>query len=96
MNVKRWLFASLAVLVVIAVVEMVLNNVLLAGLYQQTASVWRPMAEIERMMWLFWLGYLIFAPFFALIYTKGYEPAKPGLGQGLRYGLYMGVALSAM
>ena len=96
MNVKRWLYASLAVLVVIAVVEMVINNFLLAGLYQQTASVWRPMEEIQRMMWLFWLGYLIFAPFFALIYTKGYEPAKPGLGQGLRYGLYMGVVLSAM
>lgn len=96
MNVKRWLFASLAVLVVIAVVEMVINNFLLMSLYQQTASVWRPMAEIERMMWVFWLGYLVFAPFFVLIYTKGYEPAKPGLGQGLRYGLYMGVVLSVM
>jgi len=96
MNVKRWLFASLAVLVVIAAVEMVINSVLLAGLYQQTASVWRPPEEIQRMMWLFWLGYLVFAPFFTLIYTKGYEPAKSGLGQGLRYGLYMGLVLSVM
>ncbi len=96
MNIKRWLFASLAVLIVIAVLEMIINSVLLMGIYQQTASVWRPQEEIQRMMWLFWLGYLIFAPFFALIYTKGYEPNKPGLGQGLRYGLYMGVLLSAM
>jgi hypothetical protein len=96
MNVKRWLFASLAVLVVIAAVEMVINSVLLAGLYQQTASVWRPPEEIQRTMWLFWLGYLVFAPFFTLIYAKGHEPAKSGLGQGLRYGLYMGLVLSVM
>ena len=96
MNVKRWLFASLAVLVVIAAIEMVINGVLLTGLYQQTASVWRPPEEMRRMMWLFWLGYLIFAPFFTLIYAKGHEPAKSGLGQGLRYGLYMGLVLSVM
>jgi len=96
MNVKRWLFASLAVLFVIAALDMVINSVLLTGLYQQTASVWRTPEEMQRMMWLFLLGYLIFAPFFTLIYAKGHEPAKSGLGQGLRYGLYMGVLLSAL
>ncbi len=35
-------------------------------------------------------------PFFALIYVKGYEKGKPGLGQGFRYGLYMGAMLSVM
>lgn len=96
MNVKRWLFASLAVLVVFAALDMFINSVLLTGLYQQTASVWRTPEEMQRMMWLFGVGYLIFAPFFTLIYTKGHEPAKSGLGQGLRYGLYMGLVLSVM
>ena len=96
MNVKRWLLASLAVLVVIAALDMFINAVLLSGLYHQTASVWRPAEEMQRMMWLFGLGYLVIAPFFTLIYTKGYEPAKPGLGQGLRYGLCMGLVLSVL
>lgn len=96
MNVKRWLFASLAVLVVFAALDMFINSALLTGLYQQTASVWRPPEEMQRMMWLFGVGYLIFAPFFTLIYAKGHEPAKSGLGQGLRYGLYMGLVLSVM
>lgn len=96
MNVKRWLYASLAVLVVVAVLQLIINSFLLMGIYEQTATVWRPFPEIERMTWVFWLGYLVFAPFFALIYIKGYEPGKPGLGQGLRYGLYMGVALTVM
>src|SRR5438132_11816718 len=96
MNTKRWLLASVAVFVVIGVLEFLVHGVLLSGLYKQTASVWRPEAEMRQMMWIFWAGYLVFAPFFALIYVKGYEKGKPGLGQGFRYGLYVGAMLSVM
>ncbi len=51
---------------------------------------------MQKMMWVFWVGILVFAPFFALIYVKGYEKGKPGLGQGFRYGLYVGAMLSVM
>ena len=95
MNTKRLALASLAVFVVFSVVDGVVNNVLLADLYKQTASVWRPESEIQGNMWLMWLGTLILAPLFALIYTKGYEANKPGLGQGVRYGLIVGLLLSA-
>jgi hypothetical protein len=95
MNTKRLALASLAVFVVFSVVDGVVNNVLLTDLYKQTASVWRPDSEIQGNMWLMWLGTLILAPLFALIYTKGYEADKPGLGQGVRYGLIVGVLLSA-
>ena len=96
MNTKRWLLASVAVLVVVAVLEFLIHGVLLSDVYRQTASVWRSQAEMQKMMWIFWVGMLVFAPFFALIYVKGYEKGKPGLGQGFRYGLYMGVMLSVM
>ncbi len=96
MNTKRWLLASVAVLVVVAVLEFLIHGVLLSDVYRQTASVWRSDAEMQKMMWIFWVGMLVFAPFFALIYVKGYEKGKPGLGQGFRYGLYVGVMLSVM
>ena len=96
MNTKKWLLASVAVFVVIAVLEFVIHGVLLADMYRQTASVWRPEAEMQKMMWVFWVGILVFAPLFVLIYVKGYEKGKPGLGQGFRYGLYVGVMLSVM
>lgn len=96
MNVKRWLLASVAVLVVVAVLEFLIHGVLLSDVYRQTASVWRSDAEMQKMMWIFWVGMLVFAPFFALIYVKGYEKGKPGLGQGFRFGLYVGVMLSVM
>jgi hypothetical protein len=96
MNTKRWLLASLAVIVVMAALEFLVHGVLLSGLYRQTASLWRPEAEMRRLMWVFWLGMLVFAPFFTLIYVKGYEKDKPRLGQGFRYGLYVGAMLSVM
>jgi hypothetical protein len=96
MNTKRWLLASVAVLVVIAVLEFVIHGVLLSDLYKQTASIWRPQKDMQQTMWIFWIGYLVFAPLFALIYVKGYEKGKPGLGQGLRFGFYVGAMLSVM
>jgi hypothetical protein len=91
MNMKRWLYASAAAFVVLAVLEFVVNGVLLAGIYMQTASVWRPEAEMVSLSWLFWLAYLVFAPVFTLIYSQGFESNKQGIGQGLRFGIYVGL-----
>lgn len=96
MNTKRWLLASVGVFVVIAVMESFIHGVLLSNIYRETASVWRAKTEMQQMMWIFWVGYLVFAPFFALIYVKGYEKGKPGLAQGIRCGLYVGAMLSVM
>lgn len=96
MNTKRWLLASVAVFVVIFVLEFIIHGVILQGVYQQTASVWRAQADMQRLMWMLWIGYLVFAPLFAFIYVKGYEKGKPGLGQGFRFGLYVGGMLSVL
>lgn len=96
MNVRRWVIASVTVAVVVAVLEMIIHGMLLQSVYQQTASVWRPMAESEPLMPLMWLGYLLFAPFFVWIYAKGLETGKGVLAQGVRFGLAFGIGLSAM
>lgn len=96
MNTKRWIQASLAVAVVVGIVEFVVHELMLSDLYKQTASLWRPAGEIEKLMPLMWLGYALFAPFFVFLYAKGMEPKKEAFGQGLRFGLIFGVGLSAM
>ena len=48
MNTKRWLLASVAVFVVIGVLEFIVHGVLLSGLYKQTAAVWRAVKELLR------------------------------------------------
>lgn len=94
MNMKRRVYASVAVFLIVLVLETVINGVLLDDLYNQTASAWRTQAEIESKMWLFWIGYAILAPVFVTIYLKGREPGKPGWAQGLRFGAYIGVLLA--
>ncbi len=91
-------FASFVVFIALFVLDYLLHGTLLKGIYHQTASVWRPEVEMKHMnmMWYIWLGYLIFAPVFVCIYTKGYEEGKGRIGQGLRYGFWMGVLLSVM
>ncbi len=92
MNMKRWALASGAAFAVIFVVDMIAHGKCLMPLYQQTASVWRDQGH--EMMWLMTLGRLLFSAVFAWIYTKGYEPKKAGLGQGVRYGFLVGVLIS--
>lgn len=96
MNYKRWIQASIAVFVGLFILEFIVNAILLQDIYRKYASVWRSEAEMQSMMFLMWLGYAIFSVFFTLIYTKGYEPKKPGLQQGLRFGLYIGLAFAPM
>ncbi len=96
MNVQRWLFAAVAAFLVFAVLETFIRGALLEGMYRQTATVWRPEADMRDVIWLEWVGYLIFAVLFSLIYTKGYKRQRGGWQQGLRYGLYIGLLLVPM
>ncbi|MCM8775822.1 MAG: hypothetical protein NC930_05680 [Candidatus Omnitrophica bacterium] len=90
MDRKRVWIASLAVFVVIFVAELVLHGIWLKELYEQTSTVWRPMSEMQGMMWIMWVSYFFVSLVFVLIYTKGLESGKSGLGQGLRYGFLIG------
>ena len=96
MNTNRWIGTSLVVVAVLWVLETIIHGFMLGGIYQQTAAVWRPMAEMEKVVPLMWLGYFLFAPFFVYLYVQGMEPKKPVIGQGLRFGLIFGTGLSAM
>lgn len=96
MNIKRWLSASLAVFVIWFAVEMIVHGMLLEGVYRQTASLWRPEAEMQGTMVFLWLGYLVFAPVFAFIYARGYEKDKGGIGQGVRYGVWIGILMAPL
>ena len=93
-NVKRWGLAGVAAFAVIFVLDFIIHEKLLVGAYQATAHVWRPPAETAPMMWMMFVGTLVFSLVFACFYTKGYETNKGGLGQGLRFGLYAGLLLA--
>jgi len=90
---KRFIGAVLAVTAVIVAIDIVLHNVILMDAYKQTLHLWRPEAEIKGLF--IWAGYPVFALFFVWTFAKGYEKDKPGLGQGLRFGVLAGLLVFA-
>lgn len=90
MNTKKWLLGSLAVFVALAVMEQVVHTVILKTEYDKTIQLWRqPEAQASLQAWR-WLGYGLFALLFGFVYIHGYE-RKGAIGQGMRYGLYIGL-----
>ncbi len=89
MNKKFWI-GFVAVFVVLAILEYIVYTWLLASAYQQTSTLWRPMAEMK--IWIFYIVYIFIAFFFTLIFHKGYE--GKGWMEGLRYGFYVGMLMA--
>jgi len=87
---KKVLIGAAVVFVVIALVDYVLNTMVLTAEYEASAHLWRPMAEMK--VWLFFVGYAFIAYFFTLIFSKGYE--GKGLMEGVRYGTYVAMMVA--
>jgi len=84
MNKKFWI-GFVLVFVVLAILDTITSTFLLAGVYQETASLWRPEAEIKTGVIVVSWAFLAF--FFTLIFSKGYK--GKGIWEGVRYGLYV-------
>jgi hypothetical protein len=95
MRLNKLLLTSSVVFAVMFVSEFLIHGVALAGLYETTVKLWRPMAEMRSLGWLMWISYLIVSPVLVYIYDRGYEAGKPGLAQGIRFGFWMGLLQSA-
>lgn len=89
-NCKRACVTGVALAVIYVLLNFLIHGVLLKETYMQTASVWRPEAEMQSLICFMLIGEAIFAFFYSIIFAVGYDASKPGLGQGFRFGLLMG------
>jgi hypothetical protein len=94
MNKGRVIITGIVLSIVYLLLEYCLHGYLLKDIYMQTASIWRPEAEMSQMCWMMMAGEIIFAFFFAIIFAVGYARGKDGTGQGFRYGVLMGFLLA--
>ena len=85
MNIKRFVIASIVVIIVIQAVDWLVHGVLLSGWYAEIKGVWRP--DMMNLMWVQVLATLFFSFMFVFIFTRGYE--GKGIPEGIRYGLYI-------
>ncbi len=86
MDLKKFLLAVIVAYVVLEGTGFLIHGVWLDPIYRSLPDSWRPFEQMEKKMWIMWIGDLLFAMMFAYIYTRGAEN-KPWLGQGIRYGI---------
>jgi hypothetical protein len=71
MTNKRFWFSVFSVWIVLFATDWAFHGVWLQPWYQATAQFWRPMAEMQKMLPLLWVGNFIFAWAFVWVYSKG-------------------------
>ena len=91
MSLKRWAVATVGAFVVFFVAGYAIHHVWLGGFYKANPGWWRPEADMQRLMPLMTIGQLLLAALLTVVYSRGYERGKGGLGQGLRFGVLMGL-----
>jgi hypothetical protein len=81
LDVKLWLYSSVAMFILVSLLAYLAK-------YVAPPPEATPVEVTTTMRAYLYLGRLIFCAMFVFIYAHGYE-AKPGLLQGLRYGIWM-------
>lgn len=91
MHTKKFWITLIAVFVVMEILNYLIHGVMLAGTYasEPLKSLFRSKEEMDGLMWIMILMDAIWAYFFCFFFAKGYE--NKGIGEGLRYGLYIGL-----
>jgi len=85
---KRTIWAIVAVFIAWSILNSILHGVLLRSAYEATASLWRPMNQMNMPLMSFVT--LVFTTCFVLIY--GFLVGKKSLTIGIRFGALFGLA----
>ncbi len=91
MNTKRFILATVGAFAFVFVFEMLWHGFVMNGMYEATASLWRPQNEFNMIYNI--ASQLLFAVVLAFIYTKigKHIPCK----RGIAFGLFAGLLLAA-
>lgn len=94
MNTKKLIIAVLAVFVLLEVTGYLIHSVLLSSTYMEEtiSKAFRPMAEMDAMMWRMMVADFVFSFFFVFIFIKGYQ--NKGIMEGVRYGVYIALFMN--
>lgn len=89
---KSFWIGFVVVYIVWQIIGFLLHGVMLQDTYAGMWQVFRPESQMNNMMWMMFVSSALYLLLFCYIFTKGYE--RKGIGEGLRFGLLMGLFLS--
>ncbi len=95
MNAKRLLLAIVVVFVGVFASDFLIHGVWLQSTYKETASLWRPEADMQKYFPFLLLGQFLATVTFVVIWSKGF-PAVSSLGKSCLYGITMALFGQAM
>ncbi len=93
MNKEKFILSCVSVFAFIFLFDWIFHDYVIDDLFEDSASLWRPDSEV--LSYLLWsiFGKILLSVLFCLIFLHGYE--NKGLGEGIRYGLLIGLLLTA-
>lgn len=91
---KKIVTSTLVVFVLFLIMDYVLHSILLSGLYAETAHLWRSAESLRGLTWIIPVVDAALAFLLVWLFAKGWETGKPWLGQGIRFGLVLGLFFS--
>lgn len=94
MNIKRYVFAALASFIFVFGFDFIWHGQLLMSTYEQTASLWRPMEDMQAHFSCMLLTQFLLASLISFLFTRHYE--GQGIGEGVRFGLIIGLILGVL
>lgn len=92
LNVRQWIIAAIAVFVFSSIWNALVARLIMAPSYPSLYPVNPTSEDLMMQRVLIYLGRALAALIFAFVFTRGYE-GKPGIGEGLRYGLLIGLLM---
>jgi hypothetical protein len=92
LNVKQWIIAAIAVFVFSSIWTFLVTRVVMSPSYPVLYPTGPALEDLVVQRVLIYLARALFALLFVFVFTRGYE-GKPGIGEGVRYGLLLGLLI---
>jgi len=92
MNNKTFWIGFVAVFVVMQGLGYVIHEVMMGDTYERLASIFRPEAEMNDMMWMMMVSGTVTIFMFCYIFIRGYE--GKGIMEGVRFGALIGFLMA--
>lgn len=89
MNVRRYIWASVALFVFFFLYDWLVHGAILSPIYRMSPEVWRPVAEMRENMYYSLIYKVVTAFWITFVFTQLYKAG--GVRNGVTFGLFFGV-----